>query len=310
MAKVVLAQSKPEDCTQLNVSNTVERALDKLEFDFDSKTKSVLIKPNLCYYWDYSTGETTDPRVVSAVIDYVKSRLGNDVDILIAEADASAMKTKFAFRVLGYDKLCQRKSVKLSNLSEGTIHHIPVNVSGHKLALPINEILLNADLVINVPKLKSHNFVGVTCALKNMFGAISKPRKYEYHKIISEVIVGMNKIVKSDITIVDGLVAKGAYPVKLGVIVTGNDTLATDFTVARLMGFNPKKISHLNLASNESIGQTRDIEIIEEVKLSEIRKKFPHYSVSMHNFSWNLQLKLLNYYTKIAGDVFPPFLEK
>ena len=143
------------------------------------------------------------------LIDYVRQKLGANIDISVAEADASAMKTKYSFSVLGYDKICQEKNVKLINLSEGEKRDVPVEVAGKNLVLPINEILLNADLVINVPKLKTHDYVGTTCALKNMFGAISKPRKYSYHKMLSHVIVGVNKIVKSHITVVDGFIVKG-----------------------------------------------------------------------------------------------------
>jgi len=310
MAKVVLTKAKTQNYTETDIIETVERALDKLDFDFSKEIKKIVIKPNLCYYWDYSTGETTDPRVVSSVIDYIRRKLGTDVDISVAEADASAMKTKFAFAVLEYDKLCQTKKVKLINLSEGKIRDVPVKVGEKDLSLPINEILLNADLIINIPKLKTHNFVGATCSLKNVFGAISKPRKYGYHKIINHVIVGANKIVKSHIIIVDGLVAKGSFPKKLGVILAGDDALATDFTAARIMGFNPKRIAHLNLAEKEGIGQARNFKLVEDVKLSEVKKEFPRSHYIMHSFSWNMQLKLLRGYAKLVGDILPPFVEK
>jgi uncharacterized protein (DUF362 family) len=288
----------------------VEKALDILEYDFGGKIRTVVIKPNLCYYWDYSTGETTDPRVVSAVIDCIRGKIGSDIDISVAEADASAMKTKFAFSILGYDKLCQKKNVNLINLCQGEIRDVPVTVGEKDFSLPINEILLNADLIINIPKLKTHNFVGITCALKNMFGAISKPRKYTYHKMISHVIVGVNKIVKSSIVVVDGLIAKGSYPKKLGVILAGNDALATDFTAARIMGFNPLRVAHLNLAAKERIGEAKNISLIEDAKLAYIKKKFPYYNHVMHNISSSVQFKLLKSYTTLTGDVLPPFLEK
>lgn len=310
MAKVVLTKSNSQNYTETDIVNTVDRALDKLDFNFNNKIKRVVIKPNLCYYWGYSTGETTDPRVVSSVIDYIKRKTGSEVDISVAEADASAMKTKFAFPVLGYDKLCQEKRVKLINLSEGSIRDVPVKVGKKNLSLPINEILLNADLIINIPKLKTHNFVGATCSLKNIFGAISKPRKYGYHKIISQVIVGVNKIVKSHLIIVDGLIAKGSYAKKLGVILAGDDALAIDFVAARIMGFNPRRIAHLNLGEKEHIGQTKNINIIEDFRLSEIRKEFPHFNHTLNNFSWNLQLSLLRSYAAAVGDVLPPFVEK
>ncbi|GAH40980.1 unnamed protein product [marine sediment metagenome] len=61
------------------------------------------------YYWDASTGETTDPRIVSSIIDSLRNRFGDNVDICVVESDASAMRTKYAFKVLGYDKLCEEK---------------------------------------------------------------------------------------------------------------------------------------------------------------------------------------------------------
>lgn len=310
MARVVLTQLRTRDFTETEISETVEGALDKLDFDFDREIRTVVIKPNLCYYWDYSTGETTDKRVVSAVIDYIRRRLGSGIDISVVEADASAMKTKFSFSVLGYDKFCQAKNVKLRNLSEGTVLDVPVKVGGREFSLPMNEILLKAELIINVPKLKTHNFVGVTCALKNMFGAISKPRKYTYHGRIAEVIAGVNKIIRSDIIVVDGLIAKGSCPKKLGVILVADDPLATDFMAARIMGFNPKSIAYLNLARKEQVGQIGKLDLIEDVKLAGIRREFPHFNHVIHNFSWNMQLKLLRGYASIVGDVLPPFLEE
>jgi uncharacterized protein (DUF362 family) len=310
MAKVVLTSLKTKNFSDNDIDNAVERAIDGLDFNFTGRIQNLVIKPNLCYYWNYSTGETTDPRVVSAVIDYVRCKVGKGVSISVVEADASAMKTRYSFRVLGYDKLCQAKNVKLENLSEGNIADVKVTVREKEIVLPINEILLKADLIINVPKLKTHNFVGATCALKNMFGAISKPRKYTYHNMISDVIVGVNKIVKSHITVVDGLIVRGSHPKKLGVILAGDDPLATDFIAAEIMGFNPKKLAYLNLAMKEQIGQIKNIGLVEEdVKLAEIKKNFPGYNHLIHRISWNLQLKLLRSYAAVVGDVLPPILE-
>jgi uncharacterized protein (DUF362 family) len=311
MTKVVLTSVKAPLFSERDIYGAVEGAIDRLKFKFDNNIKTVVIKPNLCYYWNSSTGETTDGRVVSAVIDYVRNKVGNDVDITVAEADASAMKTKFSFSVLGYDKLCQEKGVNLKNLSEGKIVDVQVKVRKEEFVLPINEILLNADLVINIPKLKTHNFVGATCALKNMFGAIAKPRKYSYHRMISDIIVGVNKIVKSHLTVVDGLIVRGSCTKKLGVILAGDDPLATDFVAARIMGFNPKRLPYLSLAAKEQIGEAQNINLIEEgVTLAEVKKNFPHYNHFIHTISWNLQLKMLRTYTAIIGDVLPPFLEK
>ena len=160
-------------------------------------------------------------------------------------------------------RYAEKTDVALKNLSEGNVVEKTVKVGKTEVTLPFNEVLLNADLVINVPKLKTHNFIGVTCAMKNIFGAISKPRKYSYHDNIVNVIVAANKIVKSDIVVVDGLIVRGSCPRRLGVIMASDNPLTNDFIAAKIMSFNPKKVPYLNLAAKEELGETENIGIID-----------------------------------------------
>jgi uncharacterized protein (DUF362 family) len=310
MGNVAITLLNSQPFSNIEIDSAVAKTIDKLNYDF-TDVKNVVIKPNLCYYWTASTGETTDGRVVCSVIKYIREKIGKNVNITVAEADASAMRTKFAFSVLGYDELCQRNNVELKNLSEGNVIEKTVRVGDADVTLPFNEVLLEADLIINVPKLKTHNFIGVTCAMKNIFGAISKPRKYTYHDNIVNVIIAANKIVKSDIVVVDGLIVRGSCAKRLGLIMASDNPLTNDFVAARLMSFNPKKVPYLNLAAREQLGETENIRIIADgVKLAELIKNFPHYSHLKHSISWSLQLKLLKAYTSVSGDVLPPFLEK
>lgn len=310
MANVVLTSTTSKNFADKDIVDTVRRSLDLLGYSFKKKIGTVLVKPNLCYYWDYSTGETTDPRVVSAIIDYVRGRLGNDVHIFVAEADASAMRTKHAFKMLGYKKLSARKDVRLVNLSKGSMVDKEVYVGDKVFTLKVNKILLGSNLIINVPKLKYHRVVGVTCALKNIFGAISTPKKYVYHPELAEVIVGINKIVKSHLTVVDGIIAKGEYPKKMGIIISSDNVLAADFVAARILGFTPKKVAHINLAGKEKIGDF-NINLIEDgTSLEEARSAFPEQNHLLQMISWGLQLKMLRVYARMVGDVIPPVLEE
>jgi len=170
-------------------------------------------------------------------------------------------------------------------------------------------MLLDADLIINVPKLKYHRLMGLTCALKNIFGAISKPRKYSYHNRLARVIVGINKIVKSNIVLVDGVIALGKTPEKLGVIMTSDNALAADCIAARAIGHNPSRIAYLKLGMKEKIGDASNFNLIENpTKLEDIRKEFPKQNYLLHSLSWKLQLKLLKFYSKMSRDVIPPIL--
>lgn len=307
MANVVL--SKSPCLSREEIDKTVTRVLDSLNHGLEDNVDSVVIKPNLSYYWDYSTGETTDPRVVSAVVDWVRSKRGNSISICVAEADASAMRTKHAFKMLGYDKLSSEKNVELVNLSEGNILEREVPVAGKKLVLPVNEKLLTTDFLINVPKLKYHRTIGFTCALKNIFGAISKPYKYAYHKTLANTIVGMNKLVRTNIVLVDGIFVVGRTPKKLGALIAGNSIVASDFVAAKAMGVEPTKIEHLRLALREKIGTLGALNYIENPLLVEcIRNDFPRPNYLFQKWSWKLELKMLKIYAKLAGDVVPPIL--
>ena len=309
MADVVLTRAK--GYSKEDIDACVARALDALNYDIDVQCDSVVIKPNLCYYWDYSTGQTTDPRVVSAIVDWIRQRAGNNVSIFVAEADASAMRTKYAFKVLGYERLAREKKLKLVNLSEGEIVDKEVVVAEERFVLPVNNLLLDADLMINVPKLKTHMAVGFTCALKNLFGAIAKPRKFVYHSKLAETIVGINKIVDTDIVVVDGIIVSGKTPKKMGIVMTGNDALATDLVAAEAVGYKPSRVAYLKLAMKEGIRDVKNPNIIANpVRLEDIKNEFPKQNYFLQQLSWKLQLKLLRFYSRISKDIIPPILEE
>lgn len=304
-AKVALVQTSPN---QEAIRKSVFQGTDLIDFDTSTPVKTVAIKVNLCYYWDSSTGYTTDPRVVAAIIDYVRARFGKNTSITIAESDATAMRTKHNFSMLGYDRLARTKKVELFNLSEGEIEERKVTVNRRTITFKVPRVLLESDLFINVPKLKILRATTISCALKNVFGCIASPRKVIYHPFLNEAIVGINKILHPHITFVDGLVALGHFPVRLGLIMAGTDSLAVDTTAAKIMGYNPLKIKCLKLAAEEKIGKSRDISVIGE-RIDKFKKRFPNES-SLSLKSWDIQLRLLKLYCKIVGDVIPPILEE
>jgi len=297
------------DMSESGIRKAVLEAVEKTNFKPRHRLKTVLLKVGLRYYWDYSTGETTDPRVVSAVIDYIRGRCEDGVDLIIAEADASAMRTKYAFKMLGYEKLARQKSVKLLNLCECEKVEKEVTVNNWTFTLPIAKPMLDADLLINIPKLRTHRLTTISCGLKNMFGAIAVPRKIVYHPYLNEVIVGINKLIKPHLTIVDGIIALGKTPIKMGLILASEDQLAVDYVAARIMGYNPARIKHFTMAEREGVGMVKDIDIVGEKDFNKFSKRFPRENYFIFNFKWNLKLKLLDFYLKITKDTRPPVLD-
>ncbi len=75
MAKVTITQVKSQPFSNSEIDSAVAKSIDNLNYDF-SNVQNVIIKPNLCYYWVASTGETTDGRVVCSVIKYLREKIG------------------------------------------------------------------------------------------------------------------------------------------------------------------------------------------------------------------------------------------
>ena len=91
------------------MKQAISESLKLIDYSFDKNVRKFVIKPNLCYYWDCSTGQTTKPRFVAELIDLIREQTSPDVDIAIVESDASAMRCKYAFRMLGFERLAARK---------------------------------------------------------------------------------------------------------------------------------------------------------------------------------------------------------
>jgi len=291
------------------IKDSISEALELAGFRFSSSVKSVVVKPNLCYYWDAATGYTTDPVVVGGVIDVVRERYGEDVDIKIVEADASAMRTKYAFPILGYEKLAREKGVKLLNLSEDVLLDKTVRVGKREISFKVPKLLLETDLFVNVPKLKIMRVTRITCAMKNVFGCIGFPRKFVYHEFLDEAIVGINKVLRPHVTVVDGLVALGRFPVKLELIMAGADPFSVDWVASQIMGCKPTTVKFLKIATKEKLGNPQGI-FTRGADVLDFKKGFPKANFTSSRYWWGLQFWLLKAYGKLSGDVIPPIIEE
>jgi len=209
----------------------------------------------MCYYWDYSTGQTTDPRFVGALIDLIRNQTSPNVNISIVESDASAMKCKYAFKMLGYEKLAKDYNVKLVNLSEDKGDTVEIAVGRQSFNLMIPQTIQEADLKINIPKIKyTMEKIKLTCALKNIFGCNPYPQKFRYHPKLEEAIVAINKAMKFNLCIIDGIIVSGIQPGKLGLIMASEDPVAIDVAAAEIAGINPKTIKYIQLAHKQDLG--------------------------------------------------------
>jgi len=239
--------------TVASTRRAIGEALNLVDYSFKKEIRNVVIKPNLCYYWDYSTGQTTDPRFVQALIDLLREKIVPNPNISIVEADASAMKCRHAFKFLGYEKLA-KNNVKLVNLSEDRSDPVAVRVGRHIAELRVPRTIRDADLRINVPKIKYiPGQIKITCALKNIFGCNPYPKKIRLHPQLEVAIVATNKAMRFELCIVDGNIVSGVQPRRLGLVMASEDSVAIDTAAARIAGLN-SNLRYLRIASHEGIG--------------------------------------------------------
>jgi uncharacterized protein (DUF362 family) len=293
---------------QDDIRDSVSKALKLIDYKTEGSINSVAIKPNLMYYWNAATGYTTDTRVVAGIIDYVREIYGKDTSIQVVESDATAMRTNHAFTMLGYRKMAEEKNVQLFNLSKDTLMEKKVTIADRVINFKVPVTLLDADLFINVPKLKLMRATKITCAMKNIFGCIASPRKIVYHPFLEEAIIGINKILHPHLNVVDGVIASAYYPVKLGLIMASTDVFSIDWIASRIMRCEPTTIEYLRLARKENIGDPNGITIVGD-NVERFRDLFPKKSILSSDWSWDLQLGLLKLYARIVGDIIPPILD-
>jgi uncharacterized protein (DUF362 family) len=276
---------------------TTARALKLLDIDeVVSKDDKVCIKPNLCVNEHPSTGVTTHPEVIEAIIDWISVKTKN---IFIIESDTPATRTTADqnFLECGYSYL-RKKNVKFLNLSKD-IHKLVHTKDGlASESYLLSETLLKMDVLINVPVFKTHNLTAVTLGFKNLFGLLSKGDRSHFHRDIwdaidrktlhinrriDNVLLDLYMIFKEKIklTVIDGIIGSEGYcgvifgnPVNLNLICAGYDLFSTDYIGARIMGINPEKLAYLIKANEIGVGNfCEKIHIFGE-KISKVKNSF------------------------------------
>jgi uncharacterized protein (DUF362 family) len=157
--------------------------------------------------------------------------------------------------MLGYEILAKKYDVNLVNLSEDPYEMVPVTAGKCTFKIMVPKTIQDADLKINLPKIKyTMEPIKLTCALKNIFGCNPYPKKFKYHPKLGEAIVAINKAMKFNLHIIDGIVVSGIQPRRLGLVMASTDPVAIDTAAAKIASLNPKTIKYLQLAKKEGLG--------------------------------------------------------
>jgi uncharacterized protein (DUF362 family) len=227
-------------------------------FDLSLAGKRVVLKPNFVEH-DPNGVVNTHPALVAAAIEAF--RRAGARQVVVAEGPGHYRDTEHLLTATGLHGVLREHRTRYVDLNNDDVQ--PLRVGSHYTTLRhlyLPETVLDADLLVSMPKLKTHHWAGVTLSLKNMFGCIPGavygwPKNVLHWAGIHESIVDINSTLPAPrFAIVDGIVGmEGNGPIqgdakRCGALVFGDDPVAVDATAARLMTLDPRKIRHLTEA--------------------------------------------------------------
>lgn len=232
------------------------------------KGNHVHIKPNLLVAKSPSKAATTHPLVVKSVVERVMD-LGGMVTIGDSPAGISRPIEEY-WQKTGMEQVAAKTGAKLIKFEKKGVIERQINGVSYFIAKSV----ANADVIINLCKLKTHNLTLLTGAIKNMFGSIPGFKKSEYHKQapqvkqFSRVIVDIFSVTRPQLNIMDAIeIMEGDGPsagkVKhLGLILASKDAVALDTVASKIMGFEEGEILTTEYAYEQGLGE-KNIENIE-----------------------------------------------
>lgn len=223
---------------------------------------TVVLKPNLV---EFSADRpiNTDPRFVAAAVEAFRELGARRV--VVAEGPGHRRDTEAVVEASGLAEVLASLQVPFVDLNADRVVEVPLADGGGRGftglgKLPVAATIMAADLVVSLPKLKTHHWAGVTLSMKNLFGtvpgrAFGWPKNPLHWAGISRSVVDLWRCVAPGFAIVDGVVGmQGDGPIQgsplaANLVVMGEQLPAVDATAARLMGLDPSRVDYLAVAS-------------------------------------------------------------
>ena len=212
------------------------------------KAEKVFVKPNIVSYESYPT--TTHPEVLEAVL----KRLG-DCEFVVGDAPAiDAGRSSRILKKSPLNEVCKRYGVRLVNLYSEKMKTVQ-SPRGYKVK--VSALPFACDFIISLPILKVHGMVGLSGALKNQFGYLSRQDRLLMHckvKSINKGIAEVNAAVPTNLFIIDAVETMikgqecrhGGCPAKLNTMIAGTDPVSLDLFGLQLLKKLEPKFEHKN----------------------------------------------------------------
>ncbi len=267
MSKVFISNCESYDLKK--VKSVIQHSIDALGGweKFIKKDQKVLLKINLIGPKKAEKAATTNPEFIRAVGQLIKEFGAN---VYIGDSSGGAIAgmapTKKSFVIAGIEKVAKEEAFTIINFDE--VGPIKKEIKGnYSKELYITKALGEMDVVINLPKMKTHSMGIYTGAVKNLFGSIPGLRKAKYHKDspnpldFGEVLADIHMSIDNmPLHIMDGIVsmqgegptAGSTYPA--GKILISEDPLSLDRIAIEMMGIDPERVTILKASINRNIG--------------------------------------------------------
>lgn len=269
-AVVAITHTDEKHRSQNRVLGLVREAIDLLGGmnAFVTPGQTVLIKPNQTVYYSAEEGCTTDPLVVAALIRLAKEAGARKVQV--AESSGGFFSSLECMKITGMAAVAEREGAEVidlgSNETPNRVVHIP---DGHVIKdVPLPAPLLDADVIIDVPKAKNHHIEPISGALKNWVGVVNQQWRNHHHgdRDMIARFVDIMTVSRPHLCVVDALIAgEGDGPIAdlprwIGCILASTDPVATDVSICRLLGHDWRKLNFAKEAEARGLGVREPIE--------------------------------------------------
>jgi len=245
MEKVFVA--KCDEYKKEKIKRVIKKGFEVLNFN-PKKFKKVLLKPNVLGAYPPERAVTTHPVFVEAVCEIFNGK------IYVGDCSGVDHLTKRSLEKSGIKKAAKKCNAKLVNLNK--MEHIKIVKKDFKYAkdLLFPKILFDVDLIVNLPKLKTHMLTLLSGGVKNLFGCVPGGQKRKLHAVANterrfgEMLFEIYNIIKPKITIMDAIIGmegngpSAGTPKKTGYILISKNPAALDYVAAKIMGIDPYKI--------------------------------------------------------------------
>jgi uncharacterized protein (DUF362 family) len=222
--------------------------------------KRVLLKPNLVEPIRACPQMTTNPAVVVAAAEVFR---GWGAEVVVGEGPGHMRDTEWALLESGMQDALDDAKLDFADLNFSEVGWTKNQGRTSKLGgFHFPSQVLEADLIVSLPKMKTHHWVGYTASMKNLYGVIPGiiygwPKNVLHYAGIPQSIYDINASLPKTVAIVDGILGmEGDGPIMgsakpMGLLVIGTNPTAVDATVGRIMGFDPACVEYLKLAANQ-----------------------------------------------------------